>query len=112
MFLLGSTWDGRVFTISKITAMQSSESKLACRMLQSSPPPEQTLFIVKSLMALDSGVVAHALNPSSPKAKAGSSLSLRLAWSTEGVLGQPRLHIYPSQKRRGQAGRQWCPRTK
>lgn len=41
MFLLGSTWDGRVVTVSKTTAMQwfmiiyKSESKLACSMLQS-----------------------------------------------------------------------------
>lgn len=60
MFLLGSTWDGCVVTVSKITAMQwfliiyKSESKLACRMLQSSRPPEQTLFIVKSVMVLES----------------------------------------------------------
>jgi hypothetical protein len=37
-------------------------------------------------------VMAHAFNPSTWKAEAGKSLSLRPAWSTEWVLGQPGLH--------------------
>jgi hypothetical protein len=37
-------------------------------------------------------MVAHAFNPSTWKAEAGGFLSLRPAWSTEQVLGQPGLH--------------------
>ena len=37
-------------------------------------------------------VVAHAFNPCTWKAEAGRYLSLRPAWSTEQVLGQPELH--------------------
>jgi hypothetical protein len=37
-------------------------------------------------------VVAHAFNPSSWEAEAGGFLSLRPAWSTEWVPGQPELH--------------------
>jgi hypothetical protein len=37
-------------------------------------------------------VVAHAFNPSTWKAEAGGFLSLRPAWSTEWVPGQPGLH--------------------
>jgi hypothetical protein len=45
-------------------------------------------------------VVAHAFNPSTWEAAAGGFLSLRLAWSTELVPGQPGLHRRetPSQK--------------
>jgi hypothetical protein len=38
------------------------------------------------------GVVVYAFNPSTQEAEAGQSLTLRPAWSTEQVLGQPRLH--------------------
>jgi hypothetical protein len=34
----------------------------------------------------------HAFNPSTWEAEAGRFLSLRPAWSTEGVPGQPGLH--------------------
>jgi hypothetical protein len=37
-------------------------------------------------------VVAHAFNPSTCEAEAGGFLSLRPAWSTKWVLGQPELH--------------------
>jgi hypothetical protein len=37
-------------------------------------------------------VVAHAFNPSTWEAEAGEFLSLRPAWSTEWVPGQPRVH--------------------
>ena len=36
--------------------------------------------------------MAHAFNPGTRKAEAGTSLSLRAAWFPEGVLGQPGLH--------------------
>jgi hypothetical protein len=39
-----------------------------------------------------SGVVAHAFNPSTWEAEAGVFLSSRPAWSTEWVPGQPGLH--------------------
>jgi hypothetical protein len=38
------------------------------------------------------GVVAHAFNPSTLEAEAGGFLSLRPAWSTEWVPGQPGLY--------------------
>jgi hypothetical protein len=38
------------------------------------------------------GMVVHAFNPSTLEAEAGRFLSLRPAWSTEWVLGQPGLH--------------------
>ena len=34
----------------------------------------------------------HAFNPKTQKAEAGGSLSLKPAWFTEGVPGQPGLH--------------------
>jgi len=37
-------------------------------------------------------VVVHTFSLSTWEAKAGGSLSLRIAWSTEGVPGQPGLH--------------------
>jgi hypothetical protein len=37
-------------------------------------------------------VVAHTFNCSTREAEAGGFLSLRLAWSTKGVPGQPGLH--------------------
>jgi hypothetical protein len=37
-------------------------------------------------------MVAHAFNPSTWEAEAGRFLSLRPAWSTKGVPGQPGLH--------------------
>jgi hypothetical protein len=36
--------------------------------------------------------VAHAFNPRTQEAEAGGSLSLRPAWSTQRVPGQPGLH--------------------
>lgn len=42
--------------------------------------------------SLELGIVAHTFNPSSWEAEAGGSLSARLACSTDGVPGQPRLH--------------------
>ena len=36
--------------------------------------------------------MAHAFNPSTRKAQAGGFLSLRLAWSTKWVPGQPGLY--------------------
>jgi hypothetical protein len=41
---------------------------------------------------LSSAVEVHTFVPSTREAEAGSSLSLRLAWSTDGAPGQPRLH--------------------
>ena len=41
---------------------------------------------------LKPGVVAHAFNPSTWEAETGRFLSLRSAWSTECVPGQPGLH--------------------
>ena len=41
---------------------------------------------------LNLGVVAHAFSPSTWEAEAGEFLSLRPAWSTVWVPGQPRLH--------------------
>jgi hypothetical protein len=38
------------------------------------------------------GVVAHAFNPSTWEAEAGGFMSLKPAWSTEWVPGQPGLH--------------------
>jgi hypothetical protein len=37
-------------------------------------------------------VVVHAFNPSTREAEAGGFLSLRPAWSTKGVPGQPGLY--------------------
>ena len=37
-------------------------------------------------------MVAHAFNPSTREAEAGGFLSLRPAWSTKGVPGQPGLY--------------------
>ena len=39
-------------------------------------------------------VVVHPFNPSTQEAEAGRSLSLRPAWSTEGLPVQPGLHRY------------------
>jgi hypothetical protein len=44
------------------------------------------------------GVVAHAFNSSTWEAEVGEFLSLRPAWSTEWVPGQPGLHTGLSQK--------------
>jgi hypothetical protein len=41
------------------------------------------------------GVVAHAFNPSTREAEAGGFLSLRPAWSTKWVPGQPGLYREP-----------------
>jgi hypothetical protein len=41
---------------------------------------------------LSGWAVAHAFNPSTWEAEAGRFLSLRPAWSTKWVLGQPGLH--------------------
>jgi hypothetical protein len=49
--------------------------------------------------------VAQAFNPSTWKAEKGRSLSLRPAWSTEGVPGWPGLHgETPSQKNKNKSG--------
>ena len=45
-------------------------------------------------------VVALAFNPSTVEAEAGRSLSLRPAWSTEGVTEQPGLHRETKKKER------------
>jgi hypothetical protein len=37
-------------------------------------------------------MIAHTFNPGTQEKEAAGSLSLRPAWSTEGVLGQPGLH--------------------
>jgi hypothetical protein len=37
-------------------------------------------------------VVVHTFNPRAQEAEAGRSLSLRPAWCTEEILGQPGLH--------------------
>jgi hypothetical protein len=42
-------------------------------------------------LGLQSGVVVHAFNPSTLEAEAGGFLSLRPAWSTKWVPGQPEL---------------------
>ena len=47
------------------------------------------------------GMVVHAFHPNTGDAVAGGSLSSWPAWSTEQVLGQPRLHREPlSQKQK------------
>ena len=43
-------------------------------------------------VSYEPGVVAHTFTPSIWGAEAGGSVSLRPAWSTEGVSGQPELH--------------------
>jgi hypothetical protein len=40
----------------------------------------------------NSGMMAHASNPSTQEAEVGESLSLRLAWFTRRVPGQPEIH--------------------
>jgi hypothetical protein len=45
-------------------------------------------------------VVAHAFNPSTWEAETGKFLSLRPAWSTKLVPGQPRLHKETQKKER------------
>jgi hypothetical protein len=48
-------------------------------------------------------VVAHAFNPTTQEAEAGRSLSLRTAWSTEGIPGQPGIHrkVLSLKKKKG-----------
>jgi hypothetical protein len=48
-------------------------------------------MIALSLLA-SQAVVVHAFNPSTWEAEAGGFLSLRPAWSSEQVPGQPGLH--------------------
>ena len=49
--------------------------------------------------------MAHAFNPSTREAEAGGSLSLRPAWATEQVPGQPGLHTETlSQKTKKKGG--------
>jgi hypothetical protein len=43
-------------------------------------------------MRILQGVMAHAFNPSTWEAETGEFLSLKPAWSTEWVPGQPGLH--------------------
>ena len=50
-----------------------------------------TQLRVKLVQNLKRGVGVHAFNPSTPKAEAGRPLSLRPAWPTEQVQGQPSL---------------------
>jgi hypothetical protein len=45
-------------------------------------------------------VAAHAFDPSTLEARASVSLSLRLAWCTEQVSGQPGLHRETKQNKR------------
>jgi hypothetical protein len=54
----------------------------------------EELFVWTVLLKarLGPGMVAHAFNPSTWEAEAGEFLSLRAAWSTEWVPGQPGLH--------------------
>ena len=42
----------------------------------------------KQMKSLELGELGHMFNPSTGKAEAGRSLSLRTTWSTEQVLGQ------------------------
>ena len=44
------------------------------------------------VLILEPGVVAHAFNPSTWEAEAGGFQSLRPAWSTDRVPGQPGLY--------------------
>jgi hypothetical protein len=44
------------------------------------------------MLNMSQAVVAHAFNPSTREAEAGGFLSLRPAWSTKGVPGQPGLY--------------------
>jgi hypothetical protein len=53
--------------------------------------PSQTRCRLKTVAA-SRAVVAHASSPSTQEAEAGGFLSLRPAWSTEWVPGQPGLH--------------------
>jgi hypothetical protein len=45
------------------------------------------------------GVVAHTFNPSTWEAEAGRFLSLRPAWTTKSVPGQPGLQRNPVSKK-------------
>ena len=49
-------------------------------------------FLTSKIGKLCPSVVVHGFNPSTWEAEAGRSPSLRPAWSTEQVLGQPGLH--------------------
>jgi hypothetical protein len=64
-------------------------------------------------------VVAHAFNPSTQEAEAGGSLSLKAAWSTGSVPGQPRLETLsqnkskqPTNKQKNKAKRKSQTRTR
>jgi hypothetical protein len=57
------------------------------------------------LLKVDSqAVVAHTFNPSTWEAEAGGILSLRPAWSTEWVQGQPGLHRETLSQKEGGGG--------
>jgi hypothetical protein len=52
-------------------------------------------------------MVVHAFNPSTWEAEAGRSLSLRPAWSTKWVPGQPELYretLSPGKKKKKELG--------
>jgi hypothetical protein len=48
-------------------------------------------MVIKNLQ-IEPGLVVHTFNPSTWEAEAGGFLSLRPAWSTERVSGQPGLY--------------------
>jgi hypothetical protein len=58
------------------------------------------MFIVVIYLRVNSepGMVAHTLSPSTGEAEAGEFLSLRPAWSTKWVPGQPGLYSLEKQK--------------
>jgi hypothetical protein len=52
--------------------------------------------------------VGHTFNPSTQETEAGGSLSSRLAWSTEHILGQPELQRETlfQKKKKNERGRE------
>jgi hypothetical protein len=61
---------------------------------------------------LSLAVVVHAFNPNIWEAEAGRFLSLRPAWSTEWVLGQPGLQRNPVSKTNKQTNKNKKQKTK